>query len=142
MSKSNKLNFDRICSIILTISILIIAMCLIYAALDIYFSGNGYSRQIIAHSFTKIGIPICICLVLILTFSFIVPSISEKRNFVKVKNFKQNSEPKMNSTTLLIIKITIICIALCSIILGAIFGGFSDVLTKAVNICTECIGLG
>ncbi|MBE6809978.1 MAG: thioredoxin [Ruminococcaceae bacterium] len=40
------------------------------------------------------------------------------------------------------IKIIIIVVAISAIIFGALIGGFADVLTKAVNICTECIGLG
>ncbi|MBQ8794562.1 MAG: thioredoxin [Clostridia bacterium] len=50
-----------------------------------------------------------------------------------------------NTTTNKNVKITrliILGIAVITLVLGAIFGGYADVLTKAVNICTECIGLG
>ncbi|MBQ8324841.1 MAG: thioredoxin [Clostridia bacterium] len=33
-------------------------------------------------------------------------------------------------------------IAVALIVLGRTSGGAADVLTKAINICTECIGLG
>ncbi|MBR5524012.1 MAG: thioredoxin [Clostridia bacterium] len=29
-----------------------------------------------------------------------------------------------------------------AVLYGALSGGWLDVLTKAINICTECIGLG
>lgn len=32
--------------------------------------------------------------------------------------------------------------AVCLIALGVVNGGAQDVLAKAVNICSECIGLG
>lgn len=38
--------------------------------------------------------------------------------------------------------IFIVSAAVALIIGGIVLGGYSDVLTKAVNICTECIGLG
>ncbi len=40
------------------------------------------------------------------------------------------------------VKIAILVIAAVALVYGAIAGGTADVLTKAVNICTECIGLG
>lgn len=36
----------------------------------------------------------------------------------------------------------LLVVALVMIIAGAAFGGWKDVLTKAVNICRECVGLG
>lgn len=42
-----------------------------------------------------------------------------------------------------VIRIVFIFSAAIALIIGGIvLGGYSDVLTKAVNICTECIGLG
>ena len=35
-----------------------------------------------------------------------------------------------------------LCVGLFLLIYGFISGGTVDVLTKAINICTECIGLG
>lgn len=43
---------------------------------------------------------------------------------------------------LVIIRCVILLIAVGLLIFGFATGGFADVLTKAVNICTECIGLG
>ena len=36
----------------------------------------------------------------------------------------------------------IIVISICLIVIGIFDGSVSDVLQKAINICTECIGLG
>ena len=47
-----------------------------------------------------------------------------------------------NNKKVLIIRILIITVGVALLVLGAILGGYNDVLTKAVQICTECIGLG
>lgn len=44
--------------------------------------------------------------------------------------------------TVRVLRAIFIVAALIFLIVGAASGGFADVLTKAVNICTECIGLG
>lgn len=41
-----------------------------------------------------------------------------------------------------IARLTILCLGVLFIILGVMNGGSRDVLVKAINICTECIGLG
>lgn len=40
------------------------------------------------------------------------------------------------------LRIGLFVLALLLIVLGVLNGGLSDVLVKAANICTECIGLG
>ena len=41
-----------------------------------------------------------------------------------------------------VIRIAVIAVAIICLIYGFCTGGTADVLTKAVNICTECVGLG
>ncbi|MBQ8683609.1 MAG: thioredoxin [Clostridia bacterium] len=36
----------------------------------------------------------------------------------------------------------VLAVGLALLVYGFATGGIADVLTKAVNICTECIGLG
>ena len=50
--------------------------------------------------------------------------------------------PKDGSKKLAILKTALLIIALVCLIAGGFSGGTADVLTKAVNICTECVGLG
>ncbi|MBE5939024.1 MAG: thioredoxin [Lachnospiraceae bacterium] len=40
------------------------------------------------------------------------------------------------------LRISLLVIGLALLIFGFISGGTADVITKAINICTECIGLG
>ena len=46
------------------------------------------------------------------------------------------------NTHLMGVRICLYCIAAVLIVLGIRNGGMRDVLIKAINICTECIGLG
>lgn len=75
--------------------------------------------------------------------------------FLKDKSLKQEVEiikklptaqgtktEKKPGTLLLVIRIAIVAVAISVTLYGYFSGGTADVLTKAVNICTECIGLG
>lgn len=50
--------------------------------------------------------------------------------------------PRASRFPLVFARIVIAAAAVCCIVGGALNGGAWDVLVKAVNICTECIGLG
>ncbi len=51
-------------------------------------------------------------------------------------------EPAQDAPSRLPIQAVLVALALALLIFGALTGGTADVLTKAVNICTECVGLG
>lgn len=44
--------------------------------------------------------------------------------------------------TLCTVRWAVLCVGIAILVFGFATGGTSDVLTKAVNLCTECIGLG
>lgn len=250
MSKNRAKIISRIYDIILSASIIIAGSCLIAGCLFIYYSGDGYSRQLVNETFSKICIPVYICLALVIG-SFVVNAIipqnrktkvskhysqmllsllnvrntdncDEFKNIEKTKktlkavniivftissiiflsyalnssNFHQSdingsmikamcvllpclavsffvavlthylnirftkkqidilktlpqkdvqkttSQADKNQKTVMIIKFAILAVGVAVLVFGAISGGFADVLTKAINICTECIGLG
>lgn len=47
-----------------------------------------------------------------------------------------------SAKALQILRWSLVCIAAALLVYGYFAGGTTDVLTKAVNICTECVGLG
>ena len=60
-----------------------------------------------------------------------------------MQSYKSASAPKKWHKILgIVIKCVVACLAITFIVLGIINGGMGDVLTKAINICTECIGMG
>lgn len=58
------------------------------------------------------------------------------------KVIKNKVESKKKNLIMKISQISILCIAIAFIIIGISNGGAEDTLQKAINICTECIGLG
>ena len=42
----------------------------------------------------------------------------------------------------LVARYAVLAVAVAAILIGSVGDGWADVLTKAINICTECIGLG
>ena len=63
----------------------------------------------------------------------IVKSIAPSRD---VKAVKEETERRN------IFRWVLLCVAVGILVYGYFAGGTADVLTKAVNICTECVGLG
>ncbi|MCH5157377.1 MAG: hypothetical protein J1G02_05860 [Clostridiales bacterium] len=62
--------------------------------------------------------------------------------FAVYNSVKSQISDKVNKVLLLITRIAVAVIAITFIIVGVTNGGANDVLIKAINICTECIGLG
>lgn len=55
---------------------------------------------------------------------------------------KEADEKPTNTSVFPAIRATVLIAALALLVCGFVSGGTADVLTKAINICTECIGLG
>lgn len=47
-----------------------------------------------------------------------------------------------SSKGLLAVRLVLVCVGIALLVYGFFAGGTADVLTKAINICTECVGLG
>ena len=91
-----------------------------------------------------------ICLGICLAFSYLEEaSVDRQIRFVKGAIAKTGAsapqgEPVKSPRVKLVwgIRGAVLLIALLFIALGITNGGMADVLSKAINICTECIGLG
>lgn len=67
MTNEAKIRVLRIYSILLGIVIVIAGLCLMAGCLSIYNSGDQpYSREIVAEVFSKIAIPIYLCLIMVI----------------------------------------------------------------------------
>lgn len=143
MTKRNKINLRSIYKILLSISIFLAGICLITGCIYIYVSGDGYSRQIVSNTFSKINIPIYLCLLLIIgdiIWELLSPTRNKKQKIINNKS--DDNIPSQSSKNVKIIRLVILSSAIVILIFGFVTGGYADVLTKAINICTECIGLG
>lgn len=69
---------------------------------------------------------------------------SIRRELALLKGEKSTSEPQAAKRALPVnaARIALYALAAALVVIGVINGGLRDVLVKAINICTECIGLG
>ena len=89
-------------------------------------------------------IPVCAALtVLAVPFCDVaekILGIKDEKGLKPVKGGKiQNPVPSVQGKTLMVI---LLIAAVCLLAAGVFNGSARDVLGKAVNVCTECIGLG
>lgn len=55
---------------------------------------------------------------------------------------KHSHKNAQSDKGLMAARLVLVCVAVVLLVYGFFAGGTADVLTKAVNICTECVGLG
>ena len=67
-----------------------------------------------------------------------------EREIALLKGVSGNKAPEAapKPSRVLYVRIALYALAVVMIVLGINNGGMRDVLIKAINICTECIGLG
>lgn len=129
-------------SIVLSAMLVITGICLCVACLGIYLSGEQpFSREIVAAAFGYIAIPIYIFIGLVFggfILDALFPCEKKKVNRKKV----DATAPAIQPRKLLYLRLALLCIGIGIFVYGFFAGGTADVMTKAVNICTECVGLG
>ena len=64
------------------------------------------------------------------------------KNGVVVKARNSQKTAKNNERTTFFVRVAVGSLAIVLIVWGIANGGMADVLGKAINICTQCIGLG
>ena len=157
MNKEKLLRFHHIYRIVLSISILLAGICFIAGCLSIYLSGEQpYSRETVADTFSYIAVTVYICLILVVVgfiLELLLPCENKKTfshkkrkahsaSSSRITHVSKNASPTephdMSGTKRLILLFAGVGI----LVYGFFTGGTLDVLTKAINICTECIGLG
>lgn len=127
--------------LICALSSVLFCACLISGALSIFLSFDPgadesmYTPSVIGAHFSSFA-PVYIALCFILIVSAIIgrnaPSSEKKEMYVR-------SSPLKSAR---ILRRCAFILSALLIVLGIMNGGLRDVFVKAVNICTECIGLG
>lgn len=113
----------------------------------------NYHSSDINSSVIKAMLVLAPCLLVMLAASLVadlltVKSIKKEIALISDLPAKKSAEMNVNfaeaksERKMVFLRCAVLLIALGLLIYGFITGGVADVLTKAVNICTECIGLG
>ena len=121
------------------------------------FSGEDINAEIL--NMVKLVLPLTFVSLALLAGASVANGILAKKQVKEMKTLirlgegeKEESEVETalkeiktvanNRITVWVVRGIVIVIGVAFIIAGALNGGADDVVTKAINICTECIGLG
>ena len=137
----------RIYTVLLYVMLTAGFMCfLIYALNPANYHQNEINATMIRMTIA-FGIFIVLPFVYSIIYTFLINKSKEREIDLLIELAKDappksevhNITPRRACT---FIKILAVTICVCIILYGLFTGGTADVLTKAINICTECIGLG
>ena len=115
-----------------------------FACVSICVSGpQPFSRETVSAAFSRIRIPVFLSLAGILGGLLIRPFLpGDSTGKAPLSGTRQATETGSPSGTRKYLPLCLLCAALGLLLLGLFTGGADGVLTKAIHICTECIGLG
>lgn len=144
----------RVIRILLAVMTIAVCLLLCWQAIDIYLTGNRpenfsapgvyinpvYSREIVEERLTAIA-PVLYVYLAVVVIGLILQTAGRKQQKTPTANrLADAAAPSGKSFPVWYLVLYIAAAAL--IALGIFNGGLRDVLIKAINICTECIGLG
>ena len=148
MTKETMARLHRTYNVLFSIVLVIAGICLIAGVLTIYYSGDQpFSRESVATTFSGIAFPVYLCMAMTLIniiWEVICPTDEKKTQGKKIarKASEETTDFDAEEKKYRPYRNAIIVAALIFIVAGLINGGTIAVLAKAINICTECIGLG
>ena len=138
----------KVVLIITSVLCILLAVLLIAAVISIYREGVAakaddvlawiFSREKIAESFRMIR-PVFYITVGVSAVGLIL-GVKDENGLKPVKGGKIENPGPVSRTKIL--RIVLVIAAVCLLAAGMFNGSAKDVLGKAVNVCTECIGLG
>ena len=130
-----------------------VVLLLCWQCLDIYLTGNRpenissgvylspvYSVPIVAERLSMV-MPLLLIYAVLMIVTIVTHLVWGKPQRISGK-ISRCVPREQNEKMILIARIAILCLGAVFIVLGVMNGGSRDVLIKAIDICTECIGLG
>ncbi len=142
----------RIMGLALAVMTVMMCLLLVWQAADIYLTGNRpenfsapgvrirqvYSREDIAARFERFAPAVYVYLAAV-AVGLVWQAAAGKEKPRPTAIPPAAAKPARH---LAAVRLVLLGAAAALVVLGAMNGGARDVLVKAVNICTECIGLG
>ena len=110
-------------------------------------NGNNFSVETISSAMAKAAVWLAVCMALPFGHAVFAAYYAKKSYIKEIQLLKEagvtpDRSPAATKPSLVWVRWSILCVAVVCILVGYFSGGTEDVLTKAVNICTECVGLG
>lgn len=115
-------------------------------------NGNHFHSSDINNSIIKAVSILLACLIIPFGYAVFAAYAARKSILQEIELVKfapvataQNADAPAvaeNTKAVQILRWSLVCVAVVLLVYGYFAGGTTDVLTKAVNICTECVGLG
>lgn len=142
----------RIMRVLTAMAVLAVALLICWQAIDIYTDGRAANFAAGADIFRADDIkarlkslagPLIvsgIVTVVTVVMHAMAPQKAIEGRFYEVRVYTSNRAAALKGKCKL--QLVILCAAVAFILLGIMNGSAFDVLVKAINICTECIGLG
>ena len=125
---------------VLAVAVLMIVLLLAMSCVDIYLDGAGFSRESVGERL-RIVAPNLVAAAVVGGIALAI-LLSGKKAAAKEKGGKELYKSPMEGKNDKKMWCLLLPLAILLLGLGAANGGARDVFVKAVNICTECIGLG
>lgn len=131
--------------------IVCIVLCALCAAVFVFFAlinSTFYPEPADATKYVLSLMPVFTpCVTLALGYGVLTEYLIRRNTEKLIAIYKQCPplpQPKTfgNGVFVAVTRYVVLGLALCLVVWGLVSGGWQDVLTKAVNICTECVGLG
>ncbi len=140
MDGKNVSTLKKCVNILTALLTLVLGVYLVVSCLGIYNGGEGeFTRTAVSNVLVKIAIPAYVWMFFVVlggVLHFLLPSTKEKnKRYTMAKG-------TANDKVTFIVRICLAVIGAALVVIGIATGGVAGVLTKAVNICTECVGLG
>lgn len=129
----------RICRLALALLLIGLALALSVLTLRGMQQGFEYAQAMQAFGLAAIGLTAVLALSIA---AFRLRARCEKEPAPKACRAQPYHDKEMPDRRKNILRAALITLAALLILLGITNGGLWDVLVKAINICTECIGLG
>lgn len=141
----------KLCSRRLVLQIVCIVLCACFFGLFLFFAlvnSTFYPDAAKATAYVKSLMPVFVpCVTLCIGFGILTVSLRRRMDEKLIALYKQCPplpRPKTagKQTWVIAVRCAVLGLAVVAMVYGLVTGGWQDVLTKAVNICTECVGLG
>lgn len=122
----------RLLQLLCAAAVLTMSALLVYHALALHAAGSLTREAVVARA-AGLALPGAAALLLLAAGCLLAPARP-----VRTKGAEPAPEPARPVP----VRLLLLAAAVLFIVLGVLNGGLWDVLVKAINICTECIGLG